>query len=297
MDISAVKSIATRAAGRGLLQFSKHSPELLTGVGIVGVITAAVFASKATLQAPDIAAQHKTYVAELKGVLQTGDITPAEYNKALTRTFSHTAIQFIKLYGPAVTLGLSSIGCIVGAHGIMKKRNVALMAAYKTVEEAYNKYRARVIEDQGPLKDLEYRFGTQEVTRVNEKTKKEETVKVLDPNGISKYARFFDELNLQWKNVPEYNLLFLKAQQNMATDRLLSRGHLFLNEVYESLGLPHTKEGAIVGWVVTKDGTGDNFVDFGLYDVDNAKAREFVNGYETAILLDFNVNGVIFDKI
>lgn len=297
MNISVVKTLATRAAGRGLLQFSKYSPQILTSVGVVGVVTSAVFASKATLHAPGIASQSRAYIDEIKSVRDRGEITQDEYVKALTRTYSHTAIQFIKLYGPAVTLGLSSIACIVGAHGIMHKRNVALVAAYKTVEEAYSNYRKRVVDELGVDKDREFQYGTIEKTVLDEKTKKETTVKVVDPNGISRYARFFDELNPQWKNVPEYNLMFLKAQQAFANDRLHARGHLFLNDVYDALGMEQTKEGAICGWVISKDGTGDNFVDFGIYDGENIKAREFVNGYETAILLDFNVNGIIFDKI
>lgn len=300
MNISVVKTIATRAAGRGLLHVSKHSPEILTGAGVVGVVTAAVIACKATINAPEIFKTHKSYIEELKVLKVCEDISNGDYNKAVTRTYSHTAIQYIKLYGPAVTLGLASIACLVGAHGIMRKRNAALVVAYKSLEEIYNKYRGRVIEEFGEDKDREFRFGTKDVQVINEKTKKEETVKVLDTTGISQYARFFDQLNSQWKEVPEYNMIFLKAQQQFANDLLHARGHVFLNEVYDALDMPHTEAGALCGWVLTKKDDpngGDNFIDFGMYDPSSLAAREFVNGQESAILLDFNVNGMIFDKI
>jgi hypothetical protein len=63
------------------------------------------------------------------------------------------------------------------------------------------------------------------------------------------------------------------------------------------LGIDRSKAGSVVGWVITKEGTGDNFIDFGVFDGDNPRARDFVNGREGSILLDFNVDGVIYDKI
>ena len=69
---------------------------------------------------------------------------------------------------------------------------------------------------------------------------------------------------------------------------------LFLNEVYDMIGFEHTPEGAVAGWV--KD-NGDGFVSFGLDDVNNESARRFVNGEDNVVLLDFNVDGIIFDKI
>ena len=84
-------------------------------------------------------------------------------------------------------------------------------------------------------------------------------------------------------------------QQTFFNDLLLSRGHLFLNEVYDQIGIDRTKAGQVVGWVVSKDG--DNFVDFGLFDGSTQEKRMFVNGHENSVLLDFNVDGVIYDKI
>ena len=90
-------------------------------------------------------------------------------------------------------------------------------------------------------------------------------------------------------------MLFLRTQQNYANDLLKARGHLFLNEVYSMLGIPHTSAGAIVWWTIGAGG--DNYVDFGIFTRDSQVVREFVNGYERSILLDFNVDGVIWDMI
>jgi len=129
----------------------------------------------------------------------------------------------------------------------------------------------------------------------NEKTVKK-VVKVADVDGISDYARFYDDGCEGWTKDPELNLSFLRAQQQYANDKLVANGHLFLNEVYDMLGIPRTKAGQVVGWVYDLSNTeADNYVDFGLYDATKEKTRDFVNGYERTILLDFNVDGPILD--
>ncbi|MCA1800666.1 MAG: DUF6353 family protein, partial [Actinobacteria bacterium] len=109
------------------------------------------------------------------------------------------------------------------------------------------------------------------------------------------YARYFDEGSTVWSRERDYNRLRIRAIQNYANDMLKARGHLFLNEVYDELGLPRSRAGAVVGWVMSK--SGDNFVDFGIYNQENERARAFVNGQEQSILLDFNVDGVIYDLL
>jgi len=206
----------------------------------------------------------------------------------------HGAVDISKLYGPTITLGLSSIACIIAAHGIMNRRAVALTAAYKALESTFAEYRNRVIEQIGEKREEDIRMGTKtvEITDENGKTKK---ITSVDPNGISPYAKFFDEHSDNWSKTPEYNLLFLKAQQNYANDLLHARGHVFLNEVYDMIGVPRTSAGQVVGWVISKDG--DNFIDFGIYDHWNNEKHLFVNGLEASILLDFNVDGVVYDRI
>jgi hypothetical protein len=71
---------------------------------------------------------------------------------------------------------------------------------------------------------------------------------------------------------------------------------VFLNEVYRAIGADHTQAGSVVGWILSD--TGDNYIDFGVFNgQDGDRIRDFVNGREGAVLLDFNVDGLIWDKI
>lgn len=297
VSLELLKNSGIKVAGRGMLLVKKHSPEILTTVGIVGVVASAVMASKATLKLEPVVEKIKNGKDEAKSLLEDEmfpEYDKDRHNKEVARVYVKGAVDLSKLYGPSITLGLSSIACIIGAHGIMRKRNVALAAAYKAVETSFSEYRKRVIAEIGEEKEEDVYIGRQQVEVVDENGKKKKVTKV-DPNGISAYARFFDEYSDNWSKTPEYNLLFLKAQQNYANDLLHARGHVFLNEVYDMIGIPRSQAGQVVGWVISKDG--DNFIDFGVYDFDNTGSHLFVNGHERSILLDFNVDGVIYDLI
>jgi len=298
IKLNQLKTLATRAVGRSGLYLKKYSPEILTFVGIAGCVTAAVMACKASMSLEETMEEAKEEIEEVHEKEET--LPTNEYRKELAHSYGRCGMKFVKLYGPSVSLGAASIACILGAHNIMQKRNVALIAACKTVEEAFSDYRNRVIEDLGSEKDKEYRYGIKnELATVTEETKdgetKKETKEVSVAKGYSQYARFFDDGCREWSKVPEYNLLFLRNQQNYANDLLRSRGHVFLNEVYDMLGIHHSQAGAVVGWVLGEGNA--NYIDFGMYNVYDEKARDFVNGYEPTILLDFNVDGIIYDKI
>ncbi len=303
--LEVIKQSIQKTTGRTGLVLKKYSPEILMGAGILGIVGSTVLACKATLKLEDIIDDAKNTLDTIDSTLESGEYSEqyneedAKKDKAIV--YVKTGVELVKLYAPAISLGVVSIACLMGSHNIMKKRNVAVVAAYKAVEESFANYRRRVVEEFGKDKDEEYRYGivrTEEtITETNKdgkKTKVKKTVDRLDPNHISQYARFFDECSPNWSKTPEYNLLFLKAQQNYANDLLKARGHLFLNEVYDMLGIPRSQAGAVVGWVLDKDN--DNFVDFGIYNGDE-RGRAFVNGDERSILLDFNVDGVIYDLI
>ena len=307
MNMSNIVNSATKTFHRVGFQIKKHSPEILLVTGITGVVTSAVMACKATTKVDAIIEESKKSIDTIHEGMTAGNICDVEYTeedgkKDLAIVYIQTGVQFAKLYGPSVLLGLTSIGCILASNNIIHKRNVALSAAYTAIDRSFKGYRSRVIERFGESMDRELRYNikTQEVkeTVVDEETGKKKTVKstvsVVDPNTYSDYARFFDEYCAGWTKDAEYNLMFLRQQQNYANELLKSRGHLFLNEVYDMLGIDRTKAGNIVGWVYDeKHPIGDNFVDFGIYVLDNEKARDFVNGRERSILLDFNVDGDI----
>lgn len=300
----------TRALNRAALKIRKHSPEILVASGIVGVVTSTVMACKATTKIDDVLTESKEHVEMTKKYVEdngfTEKYTENDYKKDLTIMYTQRGMKLVKLYAPAVILGTVSITAILAGHNILRKRNVALAAAYATVDKGFKEYRGRVIERFGEELDKELKYNIKakdvEEVKVNEETGKEEiskkTVNVADPNAYSDYARFFDDGCTGWTKDPEYNLMFLKDQQRYANDRLQSKGSLFLNEVYDMLGIPRTKAGACVGWIFDeKNPVGDNFVDFGIYDMYNERKRDFVNGYERTILLDFNVDGNILDLI
>ena len=301
LSLSNLGSVVTRLVGRTGLILSKHAPTILTVTGVVGLTTAGVLACKASLKLEETVDDIKDAHCDLENSVGNYK-NEKDFNKAMFMLKVKSAKSLVTLYGPSVALGAASVACIFGAHNIMVGRNAALGMAFKAIEGAFGDYRKRLVADVGEAKDRQYRYGiTQEM--VTEETtddkgkvhKTKKTLDIADPNGASIYARFFDDGNINWSKTPEYNLVFLKAKQNYCNDRLRARGHIFLNEVYEELGLQHSQAGAVVGWVISK--TGDNFVDFGIYELLNRSSRDFVNGYTATILLDFNADGIIFDKI
>ena len=287
--------------GRGTLVLKKYSPEILLGAGLIGAVVAAVMAAKATLDLEPILEKHMDDMGAIDANMDGDEIL-----KAKTKVFGTTGLAFGKLYGPALGLGVLSISSILASHGVMGRRQVSLIAAYNLLNEGFQSYRNRVIEDHGIGKDLEYKLGLREETKtVKEVNELGETVKVkkhsysADQNFKSIYARFFDGFNPQYrKESRTMNMAFLQSQQNYANDILNIRGHVFLNEVYERLGFPHTKEGAIVGWVLSSDSKKmqgrDGFIDFGIFDFYNESDGDLPT---STFLLDFNVDGIIFNII
>ena len=289
------------------LKAIKHSPEILAGVGVVGVVGSLVMACKATTKLSDVLEESKEQLDKIKEVAADPayeeKYSQDDAKKDTTITYVQTAMKVTKLYAPSVILCASSLGCLLASNNILKKRNAALSAAYMTVDKSFKEYRKRVADRFGEEveKEIRYNIKAEEITKVDEDGNEvTETVKIMDgtddPNSYSDYARFFDESCAAWQNDAEYNLTFLKAQQQYENDLLKARGRLFLNEVYRMLGIDETKAGQVVGWVYNPDNpTGDNFVDFGIYNMQRERVRAFVNGYEPNILLDFNVDGVIWN--
>lgn len=288
----------------------KYSPEILAAVGVVGIVTSAVMACKATVKLNSVLSEGKEVLDKITDTMdkiESGELGP-EYKELYTPddakkdrfiTYTQTGIKVAKLYLPSVILGSISIGCMLSSNNILRKRNMALSAAYLTIDKSFKEYRNRVSERFGDEVERDIRFNvvSKEVEVMDENGETvTKTIEVANPNGYSDYARFFDESSPSWNRIPEYNLMFLKSQQQFANDILMTKGRLFLNDVYEMLGIEKTKAGQVVGWVYDLERpTGDNYVDFGIYDMDKERARAFVNGYESNILLDFNVDGNIWD--
>lgn len=305
MKMQTIMNSAKLAVNRGGLVLRKHSPEILVGVGIIGLVAATVSACKQTTHAEEILDEMREDLAMVSQAVERAsveDYGEDEQKKDRIIIYTQTSVKFIKLYSGPVLLGAVSIAMILGGHNILRKRHIAMISAYKSLEEGFKNYRKRVVDEYGAEKDFQYRNGIY-AEKVLNTTVDENGVEVvtegssitIDPNMHSQYARFFDEGSRNWTKTPEHNLIFVRAQQNYANDLLHSRGHVFLNEVYDMLGIDRSQAGSVVGWVLDKDS--DNYIDFGIYDLSSDGARDFVNGRERSILLDFNVSGVIFDKI
>lgn len=272
---------------------SNYSPEILIGSGIVfGGITV-YLACKGTLKLDETLDDCKDDISEAK---KSGE------KKELTKAYAGSAMKIARVYSPAVATGTLSIACVLTGHHILRKRELAAAAAYKVLDDSFKSYKKRVAEKYGEEIEKKIRYGVEEKEfEVEEETKdgKKKTKKVkkevVENYGYSNYARFFDECSPDYSDNPELNLYFLKQQQNYANDLLRARGHVFLNEVYDMLGIPRSEAGCVVGWSLKGDG--DGYIDFGIYDANREANRDFVNGYESVILLDFNVDGIISNKL
>lgn len=296
-SVKVLKNAVTSKVGRQILITQKHSPQILFVGGIVGIVGTTVLACRATLKIDALLEDHQKSAFDISNETHPG-YSDSDRKRDQAYVYARTVSRVAKLYAPAVGLGVVSIGALTGSHVVLSKRNVAVTAAYGALEKGFNEYRQRVIDDVGSDKDRDYRYGaeTTELVEVTKKGEKTRTVTRVKPGDPSVYARYFDEFSQEWSRQPEYNLIFLKCQQNYANDLLHARGHVFLNEIYDMLGIERTKAGAVVGWLITKE-QGDNFIDFGVFDETRERARDFVNGREGSILLDFNVDGMIYDKI
>lgn len=295
------------------LKLKNHSPEILLVTGIVGGITSAVMACKATTKVGAILEETKEQVEELRDFAQNDELkqkylekygeefTEQDHKKELAIVYAKTGLKFAKLYGPSIALGALSIGCICTSHNIVNKRYLASAAAYTAVDSAFKDYRKNVVERFGKEldKELKYNIKTKEIeeTVVNEdgtETVVKKTIQVADPHVVSEFTICFDETCTGWTGDSELNKAFLVNTQNWANDKLRTQGHLFLNEVLDMIGAQRTRSGNDVGWVYDSESEGsDGFVDFGIFELHDEKKRNFVNGYEKSIWLEFNVDGDI----
>ena len=280
---------------------SAHAPEILLGVGIFTGVATVVSAIKSTLKVEEVIDEAKEEIDEVKS---SEDFD----KKELTKVYFKTGAKLAKLYYPTVLLGATSTACILYSNGMLKQRTAQTIAAYNTLDAIFKKYRGNVIEKYGEAEDHKLRYGLKdekvETVEYDEngnevKSKKKVTTIPSDFLNTSEYSRLFTkyredgEENPLYSKIQDSNALFLQNTQRYANDLLNLRGHVFLNEVYDMLGFKRTESGQVVGWV---KGEGDGVVRFGIDNIYRAIADGKLT-YGEAILLEFNVQGVIIDKI
>lgn len=291
-----VPNAVTQKVAGAALRTKFHSPQLLFAAGVAGVGATVFLACKATLKLDEVLTDAEKTTQDIE-TTQHERYSEDDRKKDLMYHRVATFGRVAKLYAPAATVGVVSIACFTQSHRILNRRNAALTAAYATLEKAFKDYRARVREtfgEKGDEVDRKFMYGIQEIEEVDADGKKKTVQVAAEASG---YARFFDELNQHWQPNNDLNLWWLQQKQNWLNDRLRAHGHVFLNEVYEELGIDKSPAGQVVGWWWGRDSEGDGIIDFGIWDPDNERARDFVNGRSKGILLDFNVDGPIYDKL
>ena len=291
-------SVIMSRFGRQILIAKKNSPHIFFGLGLAGSIVSTVLACRATLKLSETLDKVQKDIEIMKppiNRLESENLFVLEPNTIehidTAYIYAKASLRIVRLYTPSIVVGVASIGMLTGSHVQLVRRNTALMAAYAAVQKAYDEYRERVRQELGADKELDiYHAAKTELVKGADGQKTE--VKVADPNKYSPYAKFFDEYSDKWEKDPELNRIYIQCQQNYLNHRLNAYGHVFLNEAYDALGIPRSRAGAVVGWL--RQGDGDGYIDFGIFEAFNT---QFVNGSERSILLDFNVDGVIYDKI
>ena len=282
--------VVTRLAGRAGLVLSKHAPTILTAAGTAGFIGTTILASKATLKVEETVAEETALLVKVHEAHEAGKLEDKDALHDKVVLYTRMTTKLAKLYAPALILGAASIVSLATGHGIMLKRNASLAAAYAAVDQAFKTYKKKVESKFGKDAVIDALISTAE----EDLTKNEMTMEAIAAvDGVSPYGVIFDETNNNWSADEDLSMLHLKCQQQYANDILQTRGHIFLNEVYKMLGFPHTPAGAVTGWV---KGNGDDFVDFnifeGTFEGEDEKGRTV-----TKWALDFNVDGVMYDKI
>lgn len=291
------------------LGIKKHSPEILVAAGIGTGIIAAIVACKQTIKANDIVAEARKSLQNIEDVKELAANNEVEYTEENEQEDRKTigmqvAVGMVKTYALPVGLGVLSITCILAGHHILKKRNVALAAAYSALSTDFMNYRKRVVNKYGKDADFMLKNGLEKQIVANQvidpetgevKETKEEVL-TYEGDKLSQYARVFDEVgSTQWTPSADHNRAFLLMEQNYFNERIRTRGYIFLNEVYERLGFRPTKAGSVVGWVYQNaDYEG---IDFGIFTAHTQKAAEFLEGTEPSIILDFNVQGDILSLV
>ena len=298
-------------ANKAKIKLEKNAPDIMVVAGAVIVIGSAVYACTKTMEAHDILEAANEELKDIQYGLDAANGDP-EFDEKTARkermkVYGRMACGLGRCYGPAIIGGTTGLGLMFGAHKILKDRNAAITMAYANLLASYNSYRASVREELGEEREFMLRTGAkmQEIESIDEngEVKTQNAMVIDDGSTHSMYARIFDEANINWSRKPSDNLNFIICQQNFANDKLRAEGFLFLNDVYQMLGFPRTSEGQIVGWLWDPNnelnGTGDNIVDFGIFSnaFQKAEIRDFINGYEPCIWLDFNVDGVIYNLI
>lgn len=285
-----------KAGAKFSFKVRKHAPEILVYSGVAGMVATTIVACKHT---PETIETHHAYEAERTRIKVVMDNEPESElaqnrGKHLTINYARECYELVKTQKVAITLGALSIASILAGHQMLRSRHLALVGAYATLQKTYDEYREAVIEAVGEETEAEIRKTIVTDSAKEELDPEKPLSAQVSPNGYSIYARVFDEANPNFERDSSYNRWFIQSQEDNLNNLLRARGYVTLNEAYDALGFPRVRHGWVVGWV---QGKGDGIIDFGINRADNDEKIAFINGFEKAVWVDFNVDGYVYDDL
>lgn len=295
----------TTAFYTGVARISKHAPSILSVTASAGVIATGYLAWKAGTRFEDVEGRDWD---RRKECLKNADIIPDEDVPKIERKNRILFIlDTVRTVAPAAIVGAATITMIYFSNSISKKRLAAMGAAYATLQTAFDGYKRTMVEALGKesvekiLKPKLPNVG-KSAEEILSSDNKSDAANVSDAvvnslKALSPYARIIaEESSTCWDPNEDYTSQNLAAVQLWANRRLERKGHLFLNEIFDQLGLSRTREGAVVGWL--KNGEGDNYVSFGDFDASIYRVpNDDYTRVDSNFIVDFNVDGVIWDRI
>lgn len=295
----------TTAFYTGVARISKHAPTILSITASAGVIATGYLAWKAGTRFEDVEGRDWD---RRKECLRNADTIPDEdVPKIECKNRILFILDTVRTVAPAAIVGAATITMIYFSNSISKKRLAAMGAAYATLQTAFDGYKRTMVEALGKesvekiLKPKLPNVG-KSAEEILSSDNKSDAANVSDAvvnslKALSPYARIIaEESSTCWDPNEDYTSQNIAAVQLWANRRLERKGHLFLNEVYDQLGLSRTREGAVVGWL--KNGEGDNYVSFGDFDASIYRVpSDDYTRVDSNFIVDFNVDGVIWDRI
>jgi len=292
-NFNSVKSTALKYA-------EKYMPTVLIVGGIVGVAYSAYKAAEVTPEAKEVVEEFK----EEREAIETKDISEEEKREEVISVYKTTGSELIKLYAKPVVVGAFSVAMIFVSHGMLTKQVATLTTACASLDTMYKNYRKNVIDKYGTEEDFRLRNNIKTVeveeTETTEKGRKKKVKKEIETieslPEYSPFTRFFDESNPNFTKDASYNKWWLGKQQEYLNQRLRGQGYLLLNDVLDTLGYKTCREGCVYGWIWDPDGV-EWQVDLGMRDIHRPNVQNFINGYEPVLLLDFNVQGLIYNDL
>lgn len=298
----------TKTLARAQLKLAKHSPAIFLASGLACLVTGTVLACRATLTIDDVLSEHERKVAQIKEGRDRFSIekyTDRDYKQDIVKRYVQTAVGMAKKYVVPSALMVAGIGMIVWSNHILNARNTALMAAYTVINERFTSYRNRIRDDHGEAYEDDV-YNNRRRIQQKEKVEDPETgkkvtqmVEHIESDGfLSPYAVIFDNTTSSSykKGYDNGNKFFLECVYSQVNNAFNAKGHLFLNDVLRQLGMRDTPEGAVVGWLQDEDGTKTIEIGPWMNGALNPMEMEGPDG-QPVYLLDFNVDGVIWDKI